>query len=192
MSLGLVLSLGRVRQQSLVLVGHANVVHLRNPERVENRSCLRARIIKARDFSLVWIVQIRKRATGPDHAVRGKLGGDTHIPRVAEAVGNRRNHGKIRLLRSAGDGPSRCQIRLVKHVGAFLEAVSSTEGHVRAQAVLEIDRRVLVRLVKGTLSLIEREPRRISRNNVQSRRRFVQRYERRYRITHIAHRLAVH
>ena len=189
MGLRFVGSRHRIRKQTLILVYRAYIVPPRNAKRIKRRSTLRARVEKARDLGLVGIVQIRKRSTGPDHAVRGKLIGDACIPGIAQPVCDRRNHREVCRFRAAGDGRRRCQIWLVEYVGAFLEAVPRAERYVRAQAVLEVDRRILVRLVQAGFSLIEGEPRRVGQRQVQSRRRLIQRDERRHRITHIAHRL---
>ena len=101
LSLGFVLATSWVRQESLVLIGHTEVVHLRNPMGIEGRTSLRTRIKQAWDLGLVRVVQIAKCSAGSHHAIRGKLCCDSYIPRIAEMVCNRRNDGKVRLLRSA-------------------------------------------------------------------------------------------
>src|ERR1700685_615023 len=79
----------RIRKQTLILVYRAYIVPPRNAKRIKRRSTLRARVHKARDLGLVRIVQIRKRSTASDHAVRGKLIGDAHMPGIAETVRER-------------------------------------------------------------------------------------------------------
>src|ERR1017187_5990176 len=130
----------QIGNQSLVLISRADVVHLRNPKRIESRSSLRTRIREAWSLGLIRVVQIRKCSVCSDHPVWGELVTDAHIPEIAEKGSNRRNHRKVWLLRPAGNRSGPCRKRLVKHVGALLKAVSCGERYVRAEAVLKVDR----------------------------------------------------
>ena len=78
--------------QALILIRRADVVHLRNPKRIESRSALRTGIKQARDLGLVGIVQIRKCPARADHAVQRELVADAHIPGIAENRSHGRNH----------------------------------------------------------------------------------------------------
>src|ERR1039458_3723392 len=112
-----------------------------------HKVCRRKGSHEAGNLSLVRIVQIRECSICPDHSVWGELVTDAQISGIAENVSNRRNHREVSLLRPASNRSGPCQKRLVKHAGAFLKAVSGGERYVRAEAVLQIDRRVLVRLI---------------------------------------------
>src|SRR5438552_13909231 len=141
-------------------------MHLRNPIRIVSRSPLRTRIEQARHLGWIEIVQVAECPAAPDHSVRSELVCKAYISGVIELTSNRRNDRLVRLLNPPGYR-SRCpQRRLIEDAGAFLQSIACAEGHVGAQAVLQIDRCVLVRLVPRTDMLVKRESRSITEGRV--------------------------
>ena len=102
MCLRFVLPDGRIRQQSFIGVGDANVLTFGNPTRIKRQPALRTRIEQAGNLRRIGIVQVRKCSAGADHIVQGELIADADVSGVAQTISHRRDHREVWALRSTG------------------------------------------------------------------------------------------